>query len=136
MANSAKRDARRIEHAHKALEALQLRKAGYSYDKIAKALGFSDRSGAYYCVKDAIAAITAEAAEEVRSLELERLDELMLSHWDAAQTDPKVGEFVLKVMARRAKYLGLDIETAAPAQPQQAAPVINVIYPGGEPEKT
>lgn len=134
MANSAKRDARKIEHAHKALEALELRKKGFSYQRIAEALGFSDRSGAFYCIRDAIAAITQEAAEEVRVLELTRLDDLLASHWDNAQTDPKAGEFVLKIMARRAKYLGLDIETASPTQ-QQAAPTINVIYPGGDTEK-
>lgn len=131
VANSAKRDAARICTQEKALAALELRKTGASYQKIAEALGFADRSGAFLLVKNAIAAITQEAAEEVRILELDRLDNLLASHWDNAQIDPKVGEFVLKIMARRAKYLGLDIETAAPSQ-HQAPPVINVIYPGGE----
>lgn len=133
MANSAKRDIAKAEHEEKARKALELRKAGATYDQIAKSLGFADRSGAYRMVKDAIRAIAREPAADVLVMELERLDAIQMSHWQKARTDPKSAALVLQIMDRRAKYLGLiqdKIETL------QAPPTINVIYPCGEPEKT
>lgn len=48
-------------------------------------------------------------ADEVRTLELERLDKFLLALWDKIeQGDPIAIDRGLKIMDRRAKYLGLD----------------------------
>lgn len=107
MGNSAKRDQRKIATEEQARQALELRKAGASYDKIAQALGFADRSGAYYCVKNAIKQISKEPAQDVLALELERLDAMQMSYWQKSRVDPKAAALVLQIMDRRARYLGL-----------------------------
>jgi hypothetical protein len=51
----------------------------------------------------------AESTEELRDLELRRLDALQVAHWDRAmEGDSRATEIVLKVMARRARLLGRD----------------------------
>ena len=60
--------------------AVELRKLGFSYQKIADQMGISV-SGAHKMVTTALQEInekTAESAEELRRLELERLDEWLL----------------------------------------------------------
>jgi hypothetical protein len=54
----------------------RLRTRGLSYDQIAKALGFRDRSGARRAVQRALATTMREPADELCTLELERLDDL------------------------------------------------------------
>ena len=56
-----------------------------------------------------IAAEAAELAEHVRTLELQRLDELMVQPYQAAcRGDLRAVDAVLKIMDRRAQLLGLD----------------------------
>jgi hypothetical protein len=51
-----------------------------------------------------------ELAAEVRTLELDRLDALWLSQYDKAKKgDVSALDRCLKIMDRRAKYLGLDV---------------------------
>jgi hypothetical protein len=108
MSNSSKRDTRTAEHKETVRKALELRKAGATYDQIASSLGLADRSGAYRMVQGAIKEITREPAEDVRTLELERLDALMMAHWAKAKADPRVAVVVLQILDRRSRYLGLD----------------------------
>jgi len=91
------------------LRALALRKRGTSYDAIAAALGYAGKSGAYKAVARALHETLREATEEVRALELGRLDIMLTSVWDrAAGGDCHAIEIVLKLQDRRAKLLGLD----------------------------
>ena len=72
-------------------------------------------SGACDSVRRALQALkadTAEKAEEVRDLELRRLDRML----DIAQTAAEQGDLaaidrVLRIQERRSKYLGLDAPT-------------------------
>jgi hypothetical protein len=103
----------RIAIAEKEAKALELRKAGATYEKIAAALGYAGRDGAYRAVNRALADLTQEPAEELRTLELERLDAMQLALWRVAmdtgnRQQPRAVEMVLAVMARRAALLGLD----------------------------
>jgi hypothetical protein len=70
-----------------------------------------------------------EPADEVRRIEVERLDKLMLSLWPEAQTgNIKAIETILGIMARRAKLLGLDAPTEITGA--FGGPItIRIIYP-------
>lgn len=92
-------------------DALELRTRGCTYDQISKALGIT-RQGAADCVKRALAALksdTEEKAEEVRDLELRRLDKMLQIAEAAAEGgDLAAIDRVLRIQERRSKYLGLD----------------------------
>lgn len=125
MNGSSKRDARKATVAEKQRQALELRRSGYTYEMIARALGYSDRSLAARAVKSALKEIIREPAEEVLQLELGRLDGMLRGILDAAETgDVQAIDRALKIMDRRAKYLGLDAPTKVQdvsMTPEQAA---------------
>jgi hypothetical protein len=94
------------------LQALELRKAGASYRTIAEQLGYRGVSGAFKAVTSALKATLKEPAEELRTLELERLDAMLLPLWRRVQNgDEKAVDRVLRIAERRAKLLGLDAPT-------------------------
>ena len=100
---------RRIEAVERQRKALELRKAGHGYQAIADSLGYDGPSGAYQAIRSALKKTLQEPADEVRALELTRLDHMLKNIWQAVSR----GEYLaidraLKIMARRAEYLGLD----------------------------
>lgn len=111
MGNSAKRDAKKIAKAERQRHALELRKQGFTYEAIGLAL-ICSTSNAHKLVREGIEAIPAEAAKDVRSLELARLDKMQEGLWDGAKRSNVKQVFaVLAIMERRARYLGLDKQT-------------------------
>ena len=93
-------------------QALEYRKAGMGFEQIAGHLGYRDASGAYRAVRRALKATIQQSAEEVRDLEVARLDAMLLALWPRA-ANPKGPDLLaidraLKIMARRAALLGLD----------------------------
>lgn len=89
-------------------EALGLRARGKSYQEIGEALGIT-ASGAYKIVQNALKRTQHEAADEVRAMELTRLDELLDGVWEKAKRgDSRAVVAALAIMDRRAKYMGLD----------------------------
>lgn len=93
-------------------QALLLRKEGESLQTIADKLGYAGPSGAYKAIQAAMQAIIQEPAEEVRDMELLRLDTLLQSIWWRAKTgDVPAVQTALKIMERRAKLIGLDAPT-------------------------
>jgi hypothetical protein len=95
-------------------EAVKLKVAGSTYDDIARVLGYADHSGARLAVKAGLnARLDASGTEELRQIELERLERLQLSRWELA-LDPGLDssdaalDRVLRIMKRRAELLGLD----------------------------
>jgi hypothetical protein len=101
-----------LDAAAKQARALELRKAGYSFDSIAARLGYANGGGAYKAVEAGLKATLQEPADELRQLEIERLDTMLVALW------PKVkkGEHgaidrALKVSERRASLIGLDAPT-------------------------
>lgn len=116
-------------------EAVRLRSEGHTYEQIAAQLGYRDRASAYNAVQRTIASTVREPADELRQMELIRLDSLWLQAMQVLQaqhvtvsngrvvTIEKDGEPVpvpddapvlqaidrlLKIMERRSKLLGLD----------------------------
>jgi hypothetical protein len=91
------------------LRALELRKHAMTYPEIARELGYAGPSGAYQAVIGALRETLREPAEQVRTLELERLDAMLEAVWPAAVAgDLKTIDAVLRLMDRRSRYLGLD----------------------------
>lgn len=100
---------RRIAAVERQLQALELRKTGASYASVAKQLDYRSPQAAYEGIKSALRRTVQEPSDEVRQLELERLDTLLSGLWDDAQRgDCDAIDRVLKIMARRAEYLGLN----------------------------
>lgn len=130
MARNRRRSVEQVDRDNRAVE---LRRRNLNYRQIANELGFSSVSSAYEAVQRGLADSVAETNDEVRRQELDRLDDLaraalrvlarthyVLSQGKAA-AHPETGELLvddgptlaaigqlLKIMERRAKYLGLD----------------------------
>ena len=101
------RRARKIERATRRAEAISMRLAGVRVDQIAQAFGVSPRTVYAWC-SEAVKDIPREQADELRLIELDRLDALQRALWsDAMRGDPRAAERVLSIMDRRARYLGL-----------------------------
>lgn len=101
---------RRIAAAERRRQALELRKAGATFREIADGLGYRSVSGAHKAVMKALTDIPVAAVEELRTLEGERLDAMQMNLWTRARGgDREAVEQVLKIMARRARLLGLDL---------------------------
>ena len=116
--------------------ALELRRRNLTYRQIADQLGMGSVSRAYDAVQRALLDAVVESAEEVRKVELERLDELSRVAWRVlharhvhigrggdlatdADGEPIIDDGptlqaidrLLKIGERRAKLMGLDAPT-------------------------
>src|SRR5919108_5356572 len=106
-----KASATRIAAVEKRLKALELRKRDLTYVQIGRALGVSDNRAYALVISelDKVNQTRTELAEQVRRLELERLDR-MLAALDLriAEGEPVTINVALNIMARRAKLVRLD----------------------------
>jgi predicted transcriptional regulator len=99
---------RRLKARDRALQALDLRKAGMSYSQIGNALGMT-KMGASQAVSSILKSTAQEPADEVRKLEVERLDTLLRGVWPRAiQGDVHAVDRCLRIIERRSAILGLD----------------------------
>ena len=120
-------DADRIETAERERKALELRKAGATFDQIAEQCGYADKSGAFYAIKRALSDIVPPAVEELRTLDSERLDRLLLAVWkQALDGDLKAVDRALRILDQRARLLGLN----APVQVGLNGEVVTYTYVG------
>jgi hypothetical protein len=126
---------RRIAVAQRRAQALKLRLTGARYDDIAAQLGYSTRAAAIQDVQRALVASVHEPAEELRALEVQRLDMLwqtalrVLTRQHVTVSNGKVVHLdgtpvkddgpilaaidrLLRIQERRAKLLGLPSRTA------------------------
>lgn len=92
------------------IKVLELRRAGGTWDEIAQLVGYTDASAARKAYLRVTDRNLRETAEDVRDLELSRLDRLMAPYWGPAtrEGDKKAAELILKIMDRRARLMGLD----------------------------
>jgi hypothetical protein len=113
-----------IDIAQKKAAALEMRGRGRSYDEIAAALGYADKSGAWRLVEAALGELIREPAEAVKALELERLDKALAALWPQVSTgDVFAIDRLIKIMDRRSRYLGLDAPTKQVLAGDEEAPV-------------
>lgn len=103
----------KLKKKERAIQALELRKAGASFAVIADQVGFADESGARKAVKALMDKREYEAVDEARKMELERLDRMMLGNGKSGLYNMAVqGNFgaidrMIKITEQRAKLLGL-----------------------------
>lgn len=106
---------------------LELRKSGANFAQIGDRLNVS-KTQAYKDFRDALKDVTQEPALDVLKIELERLDAMLLGLWRDARTgDTKAIGTVLKIMDRRAKYLGLD-DAPAPDGSAEAREALDALH--------
>lgn len=95
-------NARLIESRQRQMQALELRKAGATYQQIADQLGYKGTSGAERAVKTAMYRLGREQAAEVLSLDMHRLDEIQMRLTAAFRGgDLSQADRILRVMAAR-----------------------------------
>ena len=98
--------------AARALQALELRKAGATYEAIARQCGYAGKGAAYNAVQRELQRTMQEPADDVRTLELLRLDDLYRAMIPKALRGDKDSTWYvdrcLTIMERRARLLGLD----------------------------
>lgn len=126
MARKEKTGAKAIKAQETALRALELRKAGATYETISQMLGYSSKSTAFNAVNKLMQSTKREGSKEAFEMELRRLDDLLMALWPQARQ----GEFgaidrTLRIMESRRKLLGLDAPQQVQTQIQQ---VIRVSY--------
>jgi DNA-binding transcriptional MerR regulator len=100
---------KRIDSILKQAQALTLRKAGVSVQTIAETLGWNSHQAASKAIRAALQRTVQEPADELRQLELARLDDML----QAIAPHVKAGNLTaidraLKIQERRAKLVGLD----------------------------
>lgn len=110
----------RVEAAFKQALAMRLRIKGYDYSEIARKMGITSENGsqlAYQLVMAGIKAVRHETAEQMREVEITRLDALNSIAWAAIQKASKRGDVkavstavnsLVRLSDRRAKLMGLD----------------------------
>lgn len=129
-----------LETAKRRAFVLNLRRSGATYAAIAQAAlkefgadqlpnGWDQRY-AYKDVKRELEKLRDEIADDagaVRTLELERIDRMLLGIWTrAAQGDYSAIDRVLKLMKRRADLLGLDAPTRTELTGKDGGPIESV----------
>jgi hypothetical protein len=87
---------------------VELAVAGRPYAAIAAEVGFAHRATAYKTVQRALAERAVAAVDQLRRLELDRLDALQAASWESAMSgDLPAVNTVLRVIEARARLLGL-----------------------------
>lgn len=87
---------------------MELRKGGASSDQIARLLEYPDEAAVAEGVSRALDT-HSQSLEEIRKLEIERLDAMMRGLWPTAvQGNHLKVDRCLQIMERRAQLLGLD----------------------------
>jgi hypothetical protein len=91
-------------------EAVGLRRSGATYEEIATRLGLANKSVAYKMVQRGLARWHGPPAEELRALELERLEQVGARLWpliDCEAPDLQALGAYLRVADQRARLAGL-----------------------------
>lgn len=87
--------------------ALELRKGGATYDAIAQALGYADPSGARKAIERAMKKVIQEPALEVKTLQIERCNHMLLTLWPQVQAgDLGAINSAIRVMQQLDAYTG------------------------------
>ena len=94
--------------AARRVRAVELRTAGHTYGQIATELGYANRGTVYRVVANALETHTVEAVENLRCLEIERLDMLQFAVWQKAMDgDVPSAIAAVRCILARCHLLGL-----------------------------
>lgn len=90
------------------LKSLQLRLAGRTYDEIAQAIGWKNRSAAFKAVATAMKNTLREPSDQLRNMETDRIDKALSAIWPRViKGDDKAIQTFLRLSEQRSKLLGL-----------------------------
>ena len=90
-------------------QALELRKAGWSFQQIADHLGYEQPAGAYKAVKRALHKVIQEPAEELKALMLEQHRTMLKTLWPAViARDYKAIDRAIRILAAISDLEGLN----------------------------
>jgi len=93
----------------KEVQVVSLRRQGLTWDQISDRVGYSSPSSSRDAYLRASRRVMRDDLEDIRNLELDRLDVAMSGIWIGVQNgDPQSVLLMLKIMDRRAKLLALD----------------------------
>jgi hypothetical protein len=105
------------EQLEREVKIIELRRAGMTWEKVAANTGYAGASGAYKAYQRAAERMVRPHIEELRDIELDRLDRLQLAVWEKAKNgDYKAIQTVLSILDRRTRILGLDAPTKIQAE--------------------
>jgi hypothetical protein len=101
----------------KEMKVLDLRRAGFTFMRIAEEVGYRQASGAQRAYERVIARDKPQATEEHRWQELDRLDRMQVALWPRAMKgDDKAINTIVRLMERRARLVGIDAPTRIQAE--------------------
>ena len=116
MANGKKGDQQRIPATERRLKVLAYRKTGASFRQIADtlAVSLSQTHDDYRRAIDELHGMEHQSAEELRTLENARLDEMQLALWPQVRNgNLKAIGMALRIQERRARLNGIDLQPGA-----------------------
>ena len=97
------------EHEAKELKVLELRRAGFTFQRIAEEVGYASPSGAHRAFERIMTRHLPQAIAEHRWQELDRLDRMQVALWPRAMKgDDKAINTIVRLMERRARLVGID----------------------------
>lgn len=99
-------------------QALSLRRTGLSLAQIATACGYQSKSSAHKAIRAALKELPMQNAEELRTLEAQRLDDLQAAWWLRAKKDVGALHAVLRIMEQRARLFGICLEPTEVDKPK------------------
>jgi hypothetical protein len=104
-----KSGARNLRFNEKALQCLELRKSGATWQQIAERGIYADKGAAYRAVMDLLDRQNVELGDELRTLMNARFDTALLAIWPAVQRgDLKAIDRMLRIEAQRARLYGIE----------------------------
>ena len=93
----------------KELKVLELRRAGFTFQRIAEEVGYATPSGAQRALERVMTRNVPQAPEEFRWQELDRLDRMQVALWPRAMKgDDRAIGTIVRLMERRARLVGID----------------------------
>lgn len=99
----------RILAKEKQRRALEMRKAGATYDAIAASMGYASKSGARAAVVSAMGELIQEPAKELRTIQYERLNHMLVVLWAKINNgDERAIQTALSVMDKMDRLMGTD----------------------------
>jgi hypothetical protein len=101
----------------KEMKVLDLRRAGFTFMRIAEEVGYRQASGAQRAYKRIMDRDKPQAPDEHRWQELDRLDRLQVALWPRAMKgDDRAINTIIRLMERRASLIGIDAPTKIQAE--------------------
>jgi hypothetical protein len=101
----------------KELRVLELRRAGFTFQRIAEEVGYKQASGAQRALERIMARNIPQLPKEYVWQELDRLDRMQVALWPRAMKgDDRAINTIIRLMERRAGYLGIDAPTKVQAE--------------------